>query len=241
MRSCLIPAALALTLASTAFAQPTATQASRSRDAVAVDPTHHQVLFENEHVRVLRALAGNGDRSAMHTHPPTLIVSLGTSRARLTNGDGTTGIADFTPGQVLWIDGAEHSWQVLAGMGHLIGVEVKAAARGARPAPFTLPATDAVTADPVHHQVLLDTAYVRVLEALAGTGRRSPMHTHSFGVVLISLGRSRVNLTLADGSNATGDLHPGQVLWLDPSSHAWEVVAGMTNAIAVEVKTVRAR
>lgn len=241
MRSCLIPAALALTLTSTAAAQPTASQAARSRDAVSVDPAHHQVLFENEYVRVIRALAATGDRSAMHTHPPTLIVSLGTSRGRLTNGNGTTGISDFLPGQMLWIDGAEHSWQMLAGMGHLIGVEVKAAARGVRPAPFTLPANDAVTADPVHHQVLLDTTHVRVIEALAGTGRRSPMHSHSFGVVLISLGRSRINLTLADGSNTTADLHPAQVVWLDPTSHAWEVVSGMTNVIAVEVKTARAR
>jgi beta-alanine degradation protein BauB len=241
MRTRLTVIAIALSAPLTLGAQPTVTQASRSRDAVAVDPAHHQVLFENEHVRVIRGMVNPGDRSPMHTHPATLIVSLGTSRSRATMGDGTTGIFDFTPGQVLWMDGAEHAWQMLAGQGHLVGIEVKAAARMAPPAAVTLPATDAVQVDPIVHLVVLENAYVRVIEGLSGTGRKSPMHTHSRGGVLISLGRARLNMTGPDGTSAIVDLHPGQVTWLEPGAHSWEIVSGVSNVIVVEAKSATAK
>lgn len=223
-------------------AQPTATQAGRARDAVVVDPSHHQVVLENDHVRVIRALVAPGARSAMHSHPPLVVVSLGTSRGRATDGKGVTSILDFQPGQIFWSDGLEHSWQMLAGQAHVVGVEIKAAARGVAPAAVTLPATDAVKVDPVVHQVVIDNPYVRVLEGLSGTGRRSPMHSHSYGITLISLGRARMSLTMPDGNSAILDLHPGQVLWIDPGAqHSWEVISGVSNVVAVEVKSATAK
>lgn len=40
-----------------------------ARDAVALDPDHHHVIMENDHVRVFEVLAAAGDTSPMHTHP----------------------------------------------------------------------------------------------------------------------------------------------------------------------------
>jgi quercetin dioxygenase-like cupin family protein len=210
------------------------------RDAVAVDPTHHNVLFENDHVRVFRALASPGARSPMHTHPPFVFVSLGTGRLRLAPAGASPVIFDVHPEQVLWLENAEHSWEMLSGQAHIVAVEIKAAARGTPPPAITLPSTDAVTADPVGHQVIFENDYVRVLEGLAGSGYRSPMHSHSQGLVLIELGRARVRLTLADGNSMILDIHPGQVMWLDASTHSWEVLAGQHRAIAVEVKSATA-
>ena len=168
MRTCLsvglAVVSLSAVVALTAEAQPAASQAGRSRDAVSIDPVHHQVILENDHVRVIRGMVSPGDRSPMHTHPPTLLVSLGTSRLRMTDPKGANSFFDLTPGQVLWLgEGGEHSWQMAAGQLHIIGVEIKAAARGTPPAAVTLPATDAVKVDPVVHQVLIDNPYVRVL------------------------------------------------------------------------------
>jgi quercetin dioxygenase-like cupin family protein len=101
---------------------------AESPDSVVADPDVHQVLLENDHVRVLRALASPGHKSAMHSHPPTLLVSLGTARIRLTLPDGTQQFFDISPGQVLWFgDGAEHSWELVAGEINAVAVEVKAA------------------------------------------------------------------------------------------------------------------
>jgi quercetin dioxygenase-like cupin family protein len=146
-------------------------QGQRAPDAVAIDPTHHTVLFENNHVRVFRALVAPGARSPMHSHPRRVLVSLGNARLRFTLPDGTNPIFDLHPGQVLWMDSDEHAWEMVSGQAHVIGVEVKAAMRAAPP-PFRLPANDPVTADPVGHQVALENEHVRVLTGLAGQGYR---------------------------------------------------------------------
>ena len=235
---------LAALLIATPFvlgAQATAAQAGRSRDAVSVDPTHHNVILENDHVRVIRGLVQAGDRSPLHTHPPTVLISLGMSRARMSDAKGATSISDLYPGQAFWVDGAEHSWQLLAGPLHVIGVEIKSAARGVAPTAVALPPTDAVKVDPIVHQVIIDNPHVRVLEGLSGTGRRSPMHSHAYAIALVSLGRGRLNLTMPDGNSMVVDLHPSQVFWLEGGSHSWEVVSGVSNVIAIEVKSAPAK
>ncbi len=106
---------------------PAAANAQSAPDSTVADPDVHQVVLENDHVRVLRALASAGHRSAMHSHPPTLVVSLGTGRVRLSQPDGTQQIFDIAPGTLFWIDGTEHSWELLAGEVNVVAVEVKAA------------------------------------------------------------------------------------------------------------------
>ena len=64
----------------------------------------------------------------MHSHPPSVLVSLEWMRLKLTLPDGKTTIHDFSPGQVLWMDqGGEHSWEALAGGGRVFVIEVKSA------------------------------------------------------------------------------------------------------------------
>jgi quercetin dioxygenase-like cupin family protein len=101
--------------------------AQSAPDALVVDPDVHQVMLDNEHVRVFRALAAHGAKSPMHSHPPLVIVSLGTGRVRLTLPDGKKQVLDLYPGFALWIPGTEHSWELLAGEINIVAVEVKAA------------------------------------------------------------------------------------------------------------------
>jgi hypothetical protein len=101
--------------------------AQTAPDAVIADHDAHQVALENDHVRVIRALAPMGRKSPMHTHPPLLLVSLGSGRVRFTMPDGTKPILDLWPGRLIWIDGTEHAWEVLAGEVNVVAVEVKAA------------------------------------------------------------------------------------------------------------------
>jgi quercetin dioxygenase-like cupin family protein len=107
--------------------------AQEVKDSTVADPDAHQVAFENEHVRVLRVLAEAGYRSAMHSHPPLLVVSLGTGRVKMTLADGSKRIVDLSPGQSFWIDSTQHAWELLAGEVDVVAVEVKAA-KGAKAA-----------------------------------------------------------------------------------------------------------
>ncbi len=99
--------------------------AQKSKDATIVDPDVHQVVFENDHVRVLEARAAHGYKSPMHSHPPLLLVSIGSARVKITSPDGTQQILDLRPGMVVWRDSIEHSWELLAGELHVVAVEVK--------------------------------------------------------------------------------------------------------------------
>lgn len=100
-------------------------QAQKAPDAVAIDPDHHHVILENDRVRVFEVLADKGARAPMHSHPPFVLVSLGQARLRMTMADGKKVIFDLKPGQVLWMEDVEHSWELIAGQGHVIAVEVK--------------------------------------------------------------------------------------------------------------------
>ena len=115
---------------------PLSPVARKANDSVTVDPDVHHVLFENDHVRVFDGRATKGQRSPMHSHPPTLIVMMGKGRGKITTRDGSSFLLDYTPGQVLWADdGMEHSWEMVSGDPHVIAVEVKSAqrARAAKP------------------------------------------------------------------------------------------------------------
>lgn len=112
-----------------AFAVQTPVYAQQVQDATVADPTAHSVLFENEHVRVISALAPAGYTSPMHSHPPLVVISLGTGHVRFTQSDGSQQVATFRPGTVIWSDGGAHSWELLAGEANVIAVEVKSAAK----------------------------------------------------------------------------------------------------------------
>lgn len=222
-----------------AFGMTASAYAQKPQDAVIVDPKVHSVLFENDHVRVFEARATYPASSPMHSHPPFVFVGLETGRAKMRLGDGKPMVLDVYPGQVLWVgDGMNHSWELMSGRVRVIAVEVKAARNPAAGAltPVTRKANDAVTVDPEVHHVILDNDHVRVFDARAGKGRKSPMHSHA-PLVFISLGTARLSMTLPDGKNAIFDTYPGQVFWMENVEHAWELLSGEVQVIAVEVKS----
>lgn len=214
-------------------------QALPPDDAVAVDPDVHRLIIENEHIRVFDARASRGTKSPMHTHPPMVLVSIGKARFRMTLPDGTTPIVDLNPGQVLWVPGAKHAWELLAGELHVIAAEIKSARGDGAPAAVERAAGDSVAVDPEAHHVLFENAHVRVFEGRTSHGRASPMHSHPPSL-LVSQDWIRLVLTLPDGKTAIHDFHPGQALWLPQGgTHSWQAIAGSGRVIAIEVKSAQ--
>jgi quercetin dioxygenase-like cupin family protein len=115
------------------FATKASAQAASQKapDAVAIDPDHHNVVMENDHARVFEVRASHGARSPMHSHPPLVLVSVGSARGKLTTPEGKSTILDLRPGQVLWLENVQHSWELLSGDLHIVAVEVKSAAKAA--------------------------------------------------------------------------------------------------------------
>ena len=113
-------------------AGPLSAVVRKADDITTADPDVHHVLLENDHVRVFDGRGAKGRKSPMHSHSPFVFVSLGTARISLTPRGAPSVIFDTYPGQVLWMENAEHSWEILSGDIHVIGVEVKAAQRARR-------------------------------------------------------------------------------------------------------------
>jgi hypothetical protein len=217
------------------FVTPLAAHAEAG-NAIDVDPDVHAVVLDNDYIRVFDARASRGTSSPMHTHPPMVLVSVGKARFRMTQADGKMSIFDLNPGQARWVPGAEHSWELIAGELHAIGVEIKSAQQAQEPPQPQRKANDSAAADPEAHRVLFENPHVRVFEGRTSHGRTSPMHSHP-PTALISVDWIRLRLTQPDGKQMMHDFSPGQVLWLPKGGeHSWEAVAGSGRVIAVEVK-----
>lgn len=91
-----------------------------------VEPVQHLLVLDNEHVRVFDGFGDAGTRSATHTHPPSVLVSLAKARFRVTI-NGKTRIFDFEPATVRWTNHFEHTWQSLSGQARVIMVDIKSA------------------------------------------------------------------------------------------------------------------
>ena len=104
-------------------------------DAMAVAADHHEILLENERVRVLDTRLGPGERTAVHTHEwPAALYVLGWSDFVRMDGDGNVLVDSRTreapaPGQALWLPPLEPHCVENVGQGvlHIIAVELKPA------------------------------------------------------------------------------------------------------------------
>jgi quercetin dioxygenase-like cupin family protein len=81
---------------------------ARAQDAVAADPAHYTVEFENERVRVLRVVYGPGEKSVMHQHADSVAVYLTDGHLRITLPDGRTGEPHVKAGQSMWHPAGAH-------------------------------------------------------------------------------------------------------------------------------------
>jgi beta-alanine degradation protein BauB len=106
-------------------------------DPTVTDPTLYRVIFENERVRVLRYRDEPGDRTHVHRHPDSVMVTLGTFRRRITAGDRSAEV-ELRGGEARWVSAQEHAGENIGdSVSHSIFIELK------EPRPATTPAVGA--------------------------------------------------------------------------------------------------
>jgi hypothetical protein len=81
---------------------------SKYPDAVAADPKHYSVSFENDVARFLRVKYGPGERSVMHRHLPGCVIFLTDQTFNFTVPDGSTEPASVPAGALGCSDGNIH-------------------------------------------------------------------------------------------------------------------------------------
>lgn len=107
-----------------AATMPSGAQSTSQRlpDAVAADPAHYTVVFENDIVRLLRVRLGAGESTPRHAHAAYCAIELTDSSLR--EGDGPA--SESKAGQVFCGDGTSHApTNVGTGLAESIVVEFK--------------------------------------------------------------------------------------------------------------------
>jgi quercetin dioxygenase-like cupin family protein len=82
--------------------------AAFGQDPVKVDPKHYTVVFENEHVRVLKIHYGPHEKSVMHVHPDSVVTFLTDANNKFTMADGTSQVRHAKAGDTQWEPAGSH-------------------------------------------------------------------------------------------------------------------------------------
>lgn len=78
-------------------------------EEMAALPARHQLLLENERVRVLEMLVKPGEDTGMHFHLPCVVYALSSARVRMSSRDGTSRVVETQQGETMWSEGGWHS------------------------------------------------------------------------------------------------------------------------------------
>ena len=96
------------------------------RDAVTVAPHAYNVVQENDRVRVLEFRGKPGDKTAMHSHPGTVVIAITDGKFKFTLPNGQSIEAELKAGQTLCQDAVEHTTEVMGtSEAHVVIVELK--------------------------------------------------------------------------------------------------------------------
>ena len=83
------------------------------QDAVTVAPHAYKVVLENDRVRVLEFRGKPGDKTAMHSHPGSVVIAITDGTFKFTSPDGQSIEAEFKTGQTIYHDAVEHTTEVM--------------------------------------------------------------------------------------------------------------------------------
>ena len=87
---------------------PLAASPALAQDPVEVDSKHYKLVFENEHVRVIRITYGPNEESVMHYHPAGVAVFLVDQKVQFTLPDGETMELENKAGEAIWAEANKH-------------------------------------------------------------------------------------------------------------------------------------
>ena len=106
------------------------------------NPELYRVVMENERVRVLEYHDRPGDRTTLHGHPDSVMITLSSFRRRLIQGDRQAEV-ELEAGTVRWLDAQAHAGENIGeSESHSFFVELKEAPRAPSPASEPLGPSD---------------------------------------------------------------------------------------------------
>ena len=179
-------------------------------------------LFENDQVKVVRALEKPHVKGKAHEHKSNrVMIYLQDGRQRFEYPDGRKPeVFDWKAGQVKWSPAnGMHAPEVLSDEGfNIVEVELKNAGAGK----LVASALDPVKIDKKHYHVEFENDQVRVFRVKIGPHETAPMHEHTMNRVTVYLTDQDFRTTTADGKIESAQHKPGEAVWGKPLTHKEE-------------------
>ncbi len=198
-------------------------------DSTSADPAHHQVVFENDQVRVVRWAIGVGDSTLNHSHPNNVSIALTDYNGRVRTPDGTSDV-HLKAGSATWREADVHAVHNLSKR-LMTGIIIEPK----QPASVRPPGSaDPVTVDPQHQKVQFENEQIRVIhERQSGS---FPMHGHPDNVQVL-LSDMNVRVITGDGKTQIVTGKAGEVRWRPATQHAGKNLADKPfEQIVIEMK-----
>ena len=195
-RTALPAAALVLLCSATATAQ----------DPVKIDSGHYKVIVENATVRVIRVTYPAGEKSPMHQHPDSIVVSLSASKVRFSTPDGKSEERELPSETAMYMPGGSHSNTNVGGPVDAILVEFKTAAPGTATVPSSR--------DKMALKVLAEGPRAVAYRVTAEPTFQEPAGSkHDYDQIVIGLAPTQMSLAL-DGKPAKTSWARGDVQFI---------------------------
>lgn len=84
-------------------------QEEHNNDAVNIAPHMHEVVFEDDKMRVLKVTVRPEDKAEMHWHPRNINYITGSGKLRFRKPDGSTADVELSEGQVTSAGESSHA------------------------------------------------------------------------------------------------------------------------------------
>ena len=195
-------------------------------------------LFENDQVKVVRALEKPHVQGKAHEHKMNrVMVYLQSGKQRFEYQDGRKAeIFDWKAGQVKWSpSNGTHAPEVVTDLPFNI-VEVELKAGTTKPLPQV--ALDPLKIDPKHYKLEFENDQVRVLRVTIPGHQSAPMHEHALNRVSVYLTDQDFQTTTKEGKVDTVHHKAGEALWGMPLTHTEKNLSDKPfQAIVVEIKS----
>jgi quercetin dioxygenase-like cupin family protein len=195
-------------------------------------------LFENEQVKVLRALEKPHVKGKFHEHKLNrVMIYLQPGRQRFEYQDGRPSeVFDWKAGEVKWspADGMHAPEVISQDAFNIIEVELKKPGTD-QAVPGRL---DPVKTDPKHYQLEFENAQVRVIRVTIEGHGTAPMHQHSLNRITVFLTDQEFRIQEANGKVERMKHKAGDAVWGTPTTHTEENLSDQPfEVVAIELKS----
>lgn len=181
--------------------------AAFAQDPVKVAATHYTVVLENPSVRILKANVAPGAKTAMHSHPDSVVIPLAAAKVRFAMPDGKSEESDLASESAMYTPAHTHNGENIGKTRvDVLIVEFKTPAAGTATVPNAR--------DNMAIKMLAEGPRAVVYRATADATFTEPAGTkHDYDQVVIALGDAPMSLAI-DGKPAKTTWQRGDVQFI---------------------------